>query len=141
MAGAPILFKSRLQTTVAFSSTEAEYVAAADAGKAVLYLRSILEQLKVPLHSATPMYIDNQGARLMANNQQPTHRTRHLDIKHFALHDWTEQDLIILCPVSTHDNNSDLLTKPLGCQFFHRYHNYLLGHIWPKYNLHVSNIT
>ena len=59
----------------------------------------------------------------MANNQQPTRCTRHLDIKHFVLHDWTEQDLIILCLVSTCDNNFDLLTKPLVRQLFHRHHN------------------
>ena len=129
MAGAPILYKSWRQTTVALSSIEAEFVAAADAAKAVLYIRTILEQLNIPLPSATPLYVDNQGARMMANNQQPSRRTRHLDIKHFALHDWTERDLLVLCPVSTHDNNSDILTKSLGRQLFHQHRNHLLGHI------------
>ena len=138
MAGAPILYKCQLQTIVALSSTEAEFVAVADAGKAVLYIRSIIEQLNIPLPSATPMYVDNQGARLMANNQQPSRRTRHLDIKHFALHNWTERDLLVLCPVSTHDNNSDILTKSLGRQLFHRHRNYLLGSFQPNYSSHAS---
>ena len=49
------------------SSTEAEFVATADAGRAVLYLRSILDELKIPLKNATPLLIDNQGAMKMAN--------------------------------------------------------------------------
>jgi hypothetical protein len=32
----------------------------------------------------------------MANAQQPTRRTRHMDIKTFALLDWVEQDLLLL---------------------------------------------
>ena len=39
---------------------------------------------------------DNQGALLMANIGQPTKRTRHMDINHFALQQWVEQELIIL---------------------------------------------
>ena len=69
------------------------------------------------------MYINNQDAHLMANNQQPTCHTHHLDIKHFVLHDWTERDLIILYPIPTHDNNSDTLTKSLGPQLFYHYRN------------------
>ncbi len=45
---------------------------------------------------ATILYEDNNGALLMANAQQPTRHTRHMDIKKFALLDWVERDLITL---------------------------------------------
>ena len=38
MAGAPIMYKTKMQPTVASSSTEAEFVAASETGKMVLYL-------------------------------------------------------------------------------------------------------
>ena len=44
------------------SSTEAEFVAAADAGKIALYLRSILAEVGIPKINATILYEDNMGA-------------------------------------------------------------------------------
>lgn len=35
--------------------------------------------------NATILYEGNQGALLMANVQQPTKRTRHMDVKHFVI--------------------------------------------------------
>jgi hypothetical protein len=63
------------------SSTEAEFTAAAEDGKYILYVRSILEQIGIPQHEATTLYEDNQGSLLMENAQQPTKRTRHMDMK------------------------------------------------------------
>ena len=49
-AGAAIYYKTRLQPTIAQSSTEAEFVNMADAGKAALYMRWILEELQIFQH-------------------------------------------------------------------------------------------
>jgi hypothetical protein len=64
---------------------------------------------------------------MMANAQQPTKRTHHLDIKYFSLLDWVEQDILILQDISTHDNAADALTKPLAKQLFYRHTDTLLG--------------
>ena len=133
MAGAPVMYKTKMQQTVALSSTEAEFVAASETGKMILYIRSLLDELGIYVKKATPMYIDNAGARQMANAQKPTRRTRHLDIRYFALTEWTERDFIILKPISTSDNNSDALTKALGRQLFTRHKSTLLGHRKPTY--------
>jgi hypothetical protein len=65
LAGAAIFYKTRYQPTVALSSTEAEFAAAADSGKAALYLCSILYELGVAQFVPTVIYEDNNGARLM----------------------------------------------------------------------------
>ena len=44
------------------SSTKAEFVAASDAGKIALYLRSMLAELGIPQINATIIYEDNIGA-------------------------------------------------------------------------------
>ena len=43
-----------MQPTISLSSTEAEFLAASDAGKMALYLRSILDELHVPQTFAKP---------------------------------------------------------------------------------------
>ena len=86
-AGGCVYYKTKFQPTIALSSTESEFAAACDAGKAILYVRSILDEINMPQHEATVLYIDNRGALLMANAQQPTRRTRHVSMKHFALLD------------------------------------------------------
>ena len=105
------MYKTRYQPTVALSSTESEFSAACDAAKSILYVRSIMEQIRIPQPDATVLYIDNNGAMLMANAQQPTRRTCHLDLKHFALLDWVEKDLVVLSRIDSTDNFTNGLTK------------------------------
>ena len=87
LVSAPVVYCLRFQPTISLSSTEQKFVAAAKAGKLSLYLRSILTQLGVEPVNAKKLYKDNAAAIAMANAHRPTHQTRHLDIKHFALVD------------------------------------------------------
>ena len=63
-----VYYKTRYQPTISLSSTEAEFIAACDAAKVILYIRLILEDIGVPQEKATNLYGDNQGALLMANS-------------------------------------------------------------------------
>jgi hypothetical protein len=60
---------------VAGSSTEAELMAAYDAGKMILFVRSILWDLGIPQESATILYEDNDACTAMGNAQKPTPQT------------------------------------------------------------------
>lgn len=127
-AGGTIYYKTKFQDIIAMSSTEAEFTAASEAGKAILYVRSILEEINIPQDEATTLFIDNNGALLMANAQQPTRRTRqYMDIKYFALLDWVERDLLVLKRINTTNHYSDSMTKPLGRQLHYRHTDYILG--------------
>ena len=134
LAGGTIAYKCRFQPTVAGSSTEAEFMAACDTGKTILYVRSILWDLQIPQEAATLLYEDNDGCTAMGNAQKPTTRTRHIDIKFFSLCDWVERDLMILERIDTSINMADHLTKALQPTLFHRHADYLLGHIPPTYS-------
>jgi hypothetical protein len=123
IAGGTIFYKTKFQDTIAMSLTEAEFTAAAKAGKYILYVRSILDQLGLPQNIATTLYEDNQGALLMANQQQPTKCTRHMDIKHFVLQDWVEHDLIRLKRIDTSDNYADVMAKATSWTLFYRHIN------------------
>lgn len=71
-AGGVVGYQCKYQDVMAHSSTEAEFTAACDAGKMILYFRSVLEDLGFEQKDATVLYEDNNGALLMANAQQPT---------------------------------------------------------------------
>jgi hypothetical protein len=134
MAGGPIAYKTRLQPTVALSSTEAEFMATCDAAKMLLFIRSILWDLGIPQHAATVIYEDNDAATAMANAQKPTTRTRHMDIRYFALAEWVERDLVILEQIHTSVNEADHLTKTLDKTLFYRHVDHLMGHVPPVYS-------
>jgi len=126
-AGGVIGYKTKYQDTIALSSTEAEFTAACDAAKMILFFRSLLDDLGIEQRHSTVLYEDNNGALMMANAQQPTRRTRHMDIKKFALLSWVEQDLITLHRVNTSDNTADGMTKALAKQLFYRHSDTMMG--------------
>ena len=132
-AGGVIAYKSKYQEVIALSTTEAEFVAACDAAKIILFFRSILEDLQIPQDHATILFEDNNGALLMANAQQPTRRTRHMDIKHFSLLDWVQRDLVLLKAICTSDNAADAMTKFLPRQLFFRHFDTYMGRRIPSY--------
>ena len=134
LAGGTIAYKTKFQPTVALSSTEAEFMAATDVGRMCLYVRSILWDLDIPQEAATLLYEVNDGCTAMGNAQKPTARTRHIDIKYFALCEWVERDLLILERIDTSINMSDQMTKGLQPILFHRHADFLLGHVPPMYS-------
>ena len=140
LAGGVILYKTKFQDIVVLSSTEAEFIAACDAGKNSLYIRSILNDLGISQDQATIIYEDNQGAIAMANAGRPTKRTKHIDVRHFALQSWVEQDIMLLKRIPTNDNSSDALTKNTPCLIFNRHIDYILGRTIPEY-VNVSTLV
>ena len=134
LAGGTIAYKCKFQPTVAGSSTEAEFMAAYDTGKMILFVRSVLWDLHVPQEAATVLFEDNDGCTAMGNAQKPTTRTRHIDIKYYSICEWIERDLMLLERVDTSINMSDHMTKSLQPTLFHRHADFILGHIPPAYS-------
>jgi hypothetical protein len=66
-----------------------------NAGKAALYLRSILEELHLEQLHPTKIALDNRGAWQLTNAQQPTGGTRHIDMHNFCILQWTEEEQIL----------------------------------------------
>jgi len=58
--------------TVSQSSTEGEFMTACSAGHMILFVRSILRDLRIPQAAATLLYEDNDACIAMANAQKPT---------------------------------------------------------------------
>jgi len=64
--GCPISWRSQKQSVVTLSSTEAELVAAVEATREAVAIRSLLGELGLPVVKATPIYEDNNGALLLS---------------------------------------------------------------------------
>ena len=112
-----------------------------DGGKAALYIRSIMEELGYQLYEPTELGADNSGARHFSNAQQPTKRTRHMDLKHFALLQWTEDELLYFPEVPTHLNIGDSISKPVSRIKHHEQNDILMGRRRPQYSKPNSATT
>jgi hypothetical protein len=138
LAGAAVYYRTRLQPTIAQSSTEAEFTNMADAGTAALYLRWILEEIGIIMDAPTPILADNQeGAVRLANAHQPTTRTQHVEMKHFIILQWTDDKFIDFADTSTDENYSDSLSKPTGrTKFYER----TQMSSWEDENRHIHRV-
>lgn len=113
LAGGSISWASKLQPTVALSSTEAEYMALSAGVQEALYLRQLLEDLGYQQKSATVIREDNQGCIALAGNPIHHRRTKHIDIRYHFVRERIESGEIKVEYVPTEHQLADLLTKAL----------------------------
>ena len=115
MAGGAVSWSSKLQTIVALSTTEAEYVAACSAGQEILWMRNFLTECGYSVKSApSTLYIDNNSALQVAKNPEHHGRMKHLDLRFYWLRDEVHRGSIRLVHLQTADMPADMLTKALG---------------------------
>jgi hypothetical protein len=80
LAGGIICWQSRLQKTVALSSTEVEYMALSDTSRQIKWIQSMFSELGFTL-KAIPICADNQGSIFIGSNPVQERRTKHIDIR------------------------------------------------------------
>jgi len=126
--GAAICWTSKKQTTVALSSTEAEYMALTQAVKESIWLQAVLQDLRAGKHrkEIKTINIDNQGAIALARNPQFHARTKHLDIQYHFVREHVEKQAIVLTYCPTGEMTADIFTKALAQPSFIK-HNLNLG--------------
>ena len=114
VAGGAVSWASKLQSVVALSSTEAEYIAAVDSGKEVMWMRNILSEFGHAQSSPSTLFLDNQAALNISRNPEHHGRMKHLDLRTFWLRNAVEEGHIITFHLPTDEMPADLLTKPLS---------------------------
>lgn len=113
MGTGAVSWSSKKQTTVAISSTEAEYTAAVATGKEVIWMRSLLRELHFPIDAATPMMMDNQSAIAVTKNPEHHGRMKHIDIQHHWIREKVRDRDIVVKYLPTEEMTADILTKAL----------------------------
>ncbi len=110
--GGAISWQSKRQPTVAASTAEAEYMAAAAAVKEGLWLRKLLTDLGQPT-SALKIFADNQSAIKLLRNPISSMRSKHIDIAHHFARERVMRGEIAFSYISTTDQVADIFTKAL----------------------------
>jgi len=128
LCGAPVVWRSVFQKTVALSSTEAEYMALSECVKEVVWMRLLLKNIGADQDGPTKLYEDNQGAMALAKNVGYQARTKHIDIRfHFIRENITSGE-VELKYVDSKNQLADFLTKGLSTMAL-------------RYLLECSNVT
>ena len=110
--GCTISWKANLQSTVALSTTEAEYMACTEVVKKALWLKGITRELGMNQRTVA-VFFDSQSALHLNKNQVFHERTKHIDVRLHFIRDVISEGSVKLSKVSTEDNPANMLTKVL----------------------------
>ena len=117
LGGGAISWGSRLQPTVAASTSEAEYMAAAQAVKEALWLRTLLCSFGIKV-GAMKIYCDSQGAIKLLKHPIASIRSKHIDIIHHFARERVYRKEVTFEYISTEEMVADCLTKALPMRKF-----------------------
>ena len=120
IAGCPILWKSKMQTEIARSTMESEYIALSTACRDILPLQRMVSEVgqavgiptETLLDIKSTIWEDNEACLKLANLELPymTNRSKHIAIKYhwFRQHVGTAWSVH---PISSKEQLADLFTK------------------------------
>ena len=111
LGGSPISWKSKKQSTVSKSSSEAEYRAMAAAASEVTWVVRLLEEIGVSGLSPVTLHCDNQSALHIAKNPVFHERTKHIEVDCHFTRDKVLEGLLQLSYLPTKHQLADILTK------------------------------
>ena len=117
LAGGPICWRSMVQSLVALSTTESEYMALAEAGKEALWLKGFVNELGID-QGGVQLYCDSQSAIYLAKHQVYHARTKHISVRYHKVRELIATGDVILEKVHTSENAADMLTKTVTADKF-----------------------
>ena len=133
-SGCPILCVSKMQTEIALSTTEAEYIALSQSMQYLIPLRSILFELTklMKVSSESPImhstvFKDNNGTLELARAPKYRPRTKQIAIKYHHFRDHVKNKTIRIEAIHTKEQIADIFTKPLDKHQFEYLRNKLIG--------------
>ena len=140
--GCPVTWSSKLQTEIALSTTESEYIALSSMMRTLLPMRSMLKEInkhslqhltisqttaKMTRIRTLEVYEDNTGCIVLATTDKYRPRTKHLAIKWHHFKDQVKNGNVKVTKVDTSLNWADIFTKPLPKLTFETIRKLLMG--------------
>ena len=116
--GAPFIIKSKIQQSVALSTAEEEYIALSLCMQEVLWLKSLLRELKWKIPEKIKIVEDNQSAIAIAKNDGYPSRAKHIDIRYHFIRDHIKDEKIAIEYIDSKNQLADFLTKPISKKQF-----------------------
>jgi hypothetical protein len=133
--GCPLIWASKLQTEIALSSTESEYIALSQSLREVIPLMELIKELKLEgfgINDKLPevhckAFEDNSGALEMAKVHKLRPRTKHINIKYHHFREAVNNGDISIHKIDTKQQQADIFTKPLDETTFEYIRKLLIG--------------
>lgn len=108
------MWKSKLQKCVALSSIEAEYVAASEACKSLVWLNQLLNEIGAVNETSVPvLQIDNQSAIKFINGSGFYERSKHIETRYHYIRQLVKENKVNVSYIPTNRQAADILTKGL----------------------------
>ncbi|KAK0603198.1 hypothetical protein LWI29_002398 [Acer saccharum] len=134
LSGGAVSWSSKKQPIVTLSTTEAEFVAAADCACQAVWMRRILEKLSHAQDGCTTVMCDNSSTIKLSKNPVMHGRSKHIDVWFHFLRDLTRDGVVELVHCGSQDQVADLMTKPLKLEAFLKLRDQLGVCMMPKVN-------
>ena len=106
------------QTVVSRSSTEAEYRSMASVVAELQWLRSLLDELHLPLVKVPTIYCDNQSTVLLTSNPILHQRIKHFELDLHFVREKVTQGLVAVHHIPSEEQTADVLTKAVSSSRF-----------------------
>jgi len=126
-----ISWGTRMQTTIAMSSSEAELNAMEDAVSEAMFVRNLCNELGMA-QRPMKLYVDNQAAKTMIESGRLSRKTRGLKIRAMKIKELHDEGEIELYYCPTESMVADLMTKALPGLSFERHRDTILQ-AYPAY--------
>lgn len=119
-ANCPVHWSSKMQTEIALSTAEAEYIALSQAMREVIPFIRLIVEINVVFETNTDkpiMYCkvheDNEACISMVQSPKFTPRTKHIALKYHHFRSYVDKGLIQIAHIGTTEQTADIFTKPL----------------------------
>lgn len=134
-AGCPLVWGSKLQTHIALSSTEAEYIAISTAMREVIPLMALMQEMSsegfIPTFNGPDIHCnvfeDNSGAIEIASSTKYRPRTKHINTQYHHFRYYVDTGQIKLHYIPSKDQLADMLTKSLPLSDLQRLRKRVMG--------------
>ncbi|CAM8882627.1 unnamed protein product [Rhodiola kirilowii] len=113
-----VTWRSKKQNVVERSSAEAEFRSMANGVCELLWIKRVLEELKLEVIWPMKLFCDNKAAISIAHNPVQHDRTKYIEVDRHFIKENLEAGIICIPFVSTKDQIADILTKGLFRSIF-----------------------
>ena len=115
VSGSPVSWKSKTMKTIALSSCEAEFMALTEVCREVMWMCRFFDEIGLK-YSMPAIYSDSSSALNWAEDPIQHQRNKHVEIKYYYVRDMVAGGNVKTFKISSANNVSDIMTKPVGKQ-------------------------
>ena len=132
LQGCPISWKSKAQSSVTLSSSEAELMALSEATKEIRFIYELLMSMDVKVKLPIICRVDNVGAIFMSENVTATPKSKNIDTKAKFVTQFVADGFLKVIFVKTAENTADIFTKNVSTEIHSKH---MKDYIWKKEDL------